>query len=362
LSLAFVACTGIDRASAIGGDTKDSHGVAGSGSDADTKKVFDETVAPILETNCASCHTAGRAGPPFLEPIPDTHSAVVNREGLLDFANPPESLLVTRGAHSGPALSTQDASVITTWITLEAAIKKDGQSFIEISTNLVPLTPGKVTLDLSAVGLTGSSMTFEVSVASSLTYLDNWLVAAGTRGVTLVHPLIVTWFDQKATVDPIDRFSGVSIEVPAGERAKVGQGSAIFADVKPGSSLSIHFSKVAAYAGTGDGGSATSAGCKRVDLFTQFARGPLSQNCATCHSNGGARTVLDMSPINDQNTTAQALACRRIRGVANLTNKPASLLFSQPNPQVNNGHDFKFADQGALTTFRDAVMQWLQNE
>lgn len=81
-----------------------------SGSDAEAQ--FDQTVEPILVDSCDACH-----GSAF-----DYANLIANTALDGDF-NPAHALLLTKGAHEGPALTASQADTIANWLDAEAAAR-----------------------------------------------------------------------------------------------------------------------------------------------------------------------------------------------------------------------------------------------
>ncbi len=95
------------------------------------RELFDRNIAPILATNCASCHSGANVGdgPDFLgaaaapstgfyTPLTTMRTVIGNAPFV---AYPPvNSPLVYKGAHTGPALSTSDSQTISAWLVKEA--------------------------------------------------------------------------------------------------------------------------------------------------------------------------------------------------------------------------------------------------
>src|SRR5438132_13647171 len=87
---------------------------------------FDMNVAPIFEAKCAACHMGTGpspiGAPPFLGPSRSTFYASVKSDPRKYTTTAPDtSLLLTKGAHEGPALAPAEAAAIRTWLTMEGA-------------------------------------------------------------------------------------------------------------------------------------------------------------------------------------------------------------------------------------------------
>jgi hypothetical protein len=329
------------------------------------KSSFDQTVAPILDGFCASCHL-GMANVDFMKPEPDTRTRMLTWPKLLNLDTPSSSLLLNKGAHTGPALTTDQQATLLDWIKLEQAAA--GTTTPTITTASFQPVPGVNTVDLAPIGLAGTTLTFRMEPLSVGIYLNEITVHAGTDGAHVVHPLFVTWDEHDtATPDPVDRFADIDLTVAAAAASPLGGGTAVFVNVQPTTKLSIHF-KIAEKATGGSttgGGGGTGGGCKAVAAFTQLAQGLLSQNCASCHAGGnaGATSATDMTKINDLSAAGQATACAQILSRVDKANPATSGIFVATNPGQQVSHPYKFnGDQNAFNAFQAQLTMWINQE
>ena len=322
---------------------------------------FEKDVAPILSANCAACH-ASMANIDFLRADPDMRTNLLGRPTIVNLVKPADSKLVTRGAHDGPALLPDQAAIILEWINLERIAAGGEDTAVELD----PFRPivGLNMVDLTPVGLTGSSITFRLEPLSVGMYLSEIMLHAGAGGAHLVHPLFVIWQDGTPQPDPVDRFAAVELAVTEGESAMVGGGTAVFVDVAPDSMLSLHFELAQASADGGGGGGGGAGACKAVDAFTASAQPALSASCVSCHGGGdtSATGATDMTRLNDLAAEAQAAACAQILSRVNLADPPSSGIFIAPDPGSGAGHPFKFAGPAEIGAFRDSLTVWINQE
>jgi hypothetical protein len=120
--------SGGDGSGGSGGDgstgTGDPVGVGGSSSTgmmgSAAKAYFIATVYPELQQTCAGCHATGQNGAPLWMGMNAnaTYNAMDMHGGLI--VAPDNSLILLHGAHTGPALSGQEQTDVTTWLTMEA--------------------------------------------------------------------------------------------------------------------------------------------------------------------------------------------------------------------------------------------------
>ena len=83
---------------------------------------FDANVAPALTRECASCHDASQPGlgPDFLGLAAGEYYPRLKADTRLVGTTPAASLLFTKGAHEGPAWSSDGGAAVSAWITMEA--------------------------------------------------------------------------------------------------------------------------------------------------------------------------------------------------------------------------------------------------
>ena len=328
------------------------------------KNDFDQQVVPILNGFCTSCH-ASMQGVDFMTG-PDMRTKILTWPNLINLDTPTQSLFLNKGAHEGPALTTDQQAVILQWIELEQTAA--GGNTTTIQTQEIQPVAGLNTIDLSAIGLTGSTVTFRMQPLSVGIYLNEITLNAGTGGAHVVHPLFVTYDEHDTpSPDPVDRFSDVDLTVAATMNSPIGGGTAVFVNVQPTTKLSLHF-KVAQLANGGTttgGGGTTGGGCKAVAAFTQYAQPQLAANCASCHAGGnaGATSATDMTKINDLSAAGQAAACAQILSRVDVTTPANSGLFVTTDPSQNVTHPFKFnGNQGAHDAFVSTLTMWINLE
>ncbi len=94
--------------------------------------VFDSTVYPILHAECTQCHTGPSAGYAGLLGTQDTPANVylaIEENSQLDGCfDANQALLVTKGAHEGPAFTSDQEVQIAIWLADELAARGPNQS------------------------------------------------------------------------------------------------------------------------------------------------------------------------------------------------------------------------------------------
>jgi hypothetical protein len=344
-----------------------------TGSDGDSaattaaKAKFAADVQPILDGFCAACHSGGMPNIEFMMPNPDARTQMLGWTGLIDLTAPTSSTLLTKGPHTGPALTPDQAAIMLDWIELEV-VAAGGEPAPTVETDRMTPVSGLNTVDLTALGLTGTTLTFLYEPLATGMYLSDLEVTGGTGGAHLVNPLFVIWNEGLAEPDPINRFGNVDLTVLEGTTSQIGGGTAVFVDVIPGSDISVHF-RVAEFAdGTdpddGDGG-IIGGGCNNVPAFTANAQAALSAACNTCHGTGGmtdAIAATDMTRINDLTADGQAAVCGQVKTRVNVLDPVNSGLFLAPDPASGTAHPFKFPSATDFTNFRNQVLLWINEE
>lgn len=110
------------------GSSKDGGGggSSGDGGSANAKQEFLDKVYPSIQPTCAKCHASGdRGAPVFLAANGDgSYNALEGSPGLI--AAPTSSPLIQHGLHSGPALTDDQATIVTQWLTDEANARNLG--------------------------------------------------------------------------------------------------------------------------------------------------------------------------------------------------------------------------------------------
>jgi mono/diheme cytochrome c family protein len=329
---------------------------------------FTTDVQPILGGFCGGCHV-GTANVDFMRPDPDTRGRMLGWPNLVNLDNPTGSSLLTKGPHSGPAFTPDQASVMLDWIELEV-IAAGGEPAETVETDRVTPQPGLNSIDLGAIGLAGTTLTFLYEPLATGMYLSDIKVTAGTGGVRLVNPLFVIWNGGAPEPDPINRFGNIDLTVQEAQTSFIGGGTAVFVDVAPGSDVSVYFRSATLADGTGGGGDpggggTVGGGCNNVASFTANARSPLSTSCGGCHGAGGmadAYAATDLRAIDDLSADGQAAACAQTKTRINLLDPNNSGLFLAPDPNSGTGHPFKFPSTTAFTTFRSSVLLWVTAE
>lgn len=99
------------------------------------EKAFVEEVYPAIAPACVSCHGTGAVGPQFLGPDAASSYATIRKFPSI-VTSPEQSRLLTKGKHSGPALTAAQAAASTNWLELE--LLEHPELVTEVPTELSP--------------------------------------------------------------------------------------------------------------------------------------------------------------------------------------------------------------------------------
>lgn len=336
-----------------------------------------EGLADEMVSACGSCHDAGGfADTPFLrEPRYDSITSwpdIVTKD-------PNDSLLLTYsiigGGHSGSNLDS-DSLKNTLLPKVEAWLAEEAKAIADVPVeqkgkSVDPFAPilgfNAVYLDGIDKAFTGMAITFNANelTTSSMELTNVEVHTTSKMGIHMVHPLFSVYpKGGDPNPDPADSFSNVDQYIDYGRSEALGPGTLILTNWVEGGKLQISFENIETYSTMspdgGDGGLA--GGCVDLDSFNQNAKASFGQ-CLGCHggSNGQATAAVDMQGlVNDADVTN---ACAQIRNRVNPEDPPQSQLFITTDPNGNAAHPYKFnQNQGAFTTFKDAVSLWIAAE
>lgn len=350
------------------------------------RSLFVSRAKPVFDVACAQCHTgldpavafiAGKDPMAQRDTILHFDPQVVNLEAM------ESSRILTKGAHSGPALLASQASDLLEWIAAErdAAGANGGLDPGLATGRFTPLlctsgTPGEPTCPITVIdlaplveGWAGATIKFVAQPLSQDLYLTNFTLTGGPEGVYIEHPLLVSYPTEGDPIpDTLDRYFSVKINMMPGEAAQpIGGGTAAFINFTPSNQLAIHFKVVDRYRpDSGGGGGMAQVGCKQLASFVTNAKPGLQNNCASCHANAGnanARGAMDLTGIASTDNAVLQGVCDQARTRINFTDTNQSGFFIAPNPGNATNHPFKFGGvQATFDAFKAAVDVWVQAE
>jgi mono/diheme cytochrome c family protein len=183
------------------------------------RELFDRSVASLISGRCGSCHSdGGRAGAPFVSPA-DLYGAVLTYPGLVTPGEPARSLLLTKGAHDGPAWETAEADVISRWITLEGAAPPmidAGMMTMPVETAQFTPMEGDNAVRLDGVDLPGAELRFTLNVRATEVQISSIRIYAGGASVAIRSPLFIAWDGTTEIPDADNPFEGMPLTVAGG--------------------------------------------------------------------------------------------------------------------------------------------------
>lgn len=215
-----------------GGGTLADGGVDPSGSAGSPERLLFEKVQPDLLAKCANgCHDTGANGgaPKFLAG-PDVYASIKGQNGVVT-PDVYSSILLTKGPHMGPAVSSLPdmQTKLIDWLNAEAAV---------LSTAALPSTPAftvtsgtnNVDLTPAATGVTGVSLRFDAQLVGGMLQLTNITVktGAGTDVHVLQPKFVRVKADGSEVEDPADSFSNADQTIAASSEAVLSPGSVFF--------------------------------------------------------------------------------------------------------------------------------------
>jgi hypothetical protein len=344
------------------------------------KQLF-AALEPTMYAACGPmCHEAGGiADAPFLAG-PNYYQSITSWPGIVT-SDPTQSKLEsiplsTNPTHpykhlDTPPLDTTLHPQIKAWLAAEAAgIDTKGEADAG-STFIQPFVPimGFNAVYLTPIGVqfTGMAVTFNADLVAGALELTNIQVQpTSMAGVHVVHPLFaVNPVGKPADPDPVDSFSNVDQEFPAGQPGTLSPGTLVLTNWVTDAKLSLAFSKLEIVppgsADAGVEGGTTGNGCKSVTSFTSDAQQPLKGNCVPCHggANASAQGAIDMSKIDSD----PAAACAQVKNRVSPANAAASQIFVTTDPAGNAAHPYKFGGSSSkFAAFKTSLTMWIQAE
>jgi hypothetical protein len=153
--------------------------------------------------------------------------------------------MLTKGAHTGPALEAKEASDILSWIVAERDARPEIPAIRTMQMPPIVCTMNpceKNTVDLAGLGVP-ATLEFEISSLVNDAYMTNIRIVAGPMGLHIAHPLFESWpaGATEPTPDPIDRWFNVDLNLAPAATSPLGTGEGTFVGFKVTDPLSIRF-------------------------------------------------------------------------------------------------------------------------
>jgi hypothetical protein len=216
--------------------------------------VFEAEALPLLDLRCASCHTDATVAPVFLLPG-NERASLLAYPNLVEPGDPATSVLLTYGAHDGPAWPRDEAAVIASWITLEGGAPPPVDAppppddpgppplTGELESVAIEITAGDNVVPLDDAGAPGAELAFDAQEVALGIHLSDVVIRSGDETLAITHPMFVTWMGGVAEPDMYDRFAGVQLTVPA--QSEVSLSTAVLLTAyAPGARLSVRFAAI----------------------------------------------------------------------------------------------------------------------
>ena len=335
----------------------------------DPQTLFDTQVKPIVTGSCSCHYTQQVSVTPFL--AMGTEYAAITTFEMGKFMTPVAdmSLLLLKGQHTGPALSTDESTKVRGWLTAEAATRGGGAS--SPTTPTVPLRVGDFFMSLEALTKDPeASITFKMTQVVGTTYrLSNIQVNAGpTGGIAIKHPRFIIFTANGATPETSDGLSTVDMTVGAGMAAAMGGGSLLLTDLPASSArMALAFQTISVVNPT-----MVSAGCANLAAFDPAVKTQLATCAAICHSptasdprRAQANGAFNMASAMSSDATLVGQLCVNAKGRIDKKSPDKSILVVQPQPAASGGtpnHPYKINDTTQFTAYKNAIVTWASGE
>jgi len=355
------------------GDSTDSNAQP----DVSPQTLFETTAKPQLVQACAVCHGVAQSGgmvPAFL-PAGMEYSAITGYKSgtFLNVPMATQSLLLQKGAHTGPALSPDQYAAVQSWIEAEVASRPSTMAGMMKSALLptAPITTGDFNMNFGSeapINDPEANLTFHLEPDSSNLYRVSGLTltAGATTGIHIGHPKFYFINAKSSFADPADSLATVDQVVGAGQSITVGLGTVLLTNAPtndPNTRIGVAFQVLQTAMVTN-----VMLACKDLKDFNPAVVKDLQGCAGMCHSpgkNNSAASAFDMSASTSTDPTALATFCIQSLGRINTTMPAKSILLTQAIPVAMGGtpnHPFKYSLAADITRFTNEVTTWATAE
>ncbi|CAN5896748.1 hypothetical protein BH11MYX2_BH11MYX2_24060 [soil metagenome] len=337
--------------------------------------------------SCTNCHISAPSASNYwflAGTTADEQRATILASREVNMDTPSNSLLLSRGAHEGPALTQEQYDVLLQWLQKEQSEATVGPGDVILKTK--PITVQKCAADQKLVdcplntinladitdaGIDGT-ITFKAPIIDNMLYANELTLNGGTKGAYLEHMLFVAVPLANAdgspstlepVADPIDRYSEVKFNVMAAANTPIEGGAAGFGGFPDDFQLIVSF-KVAIVYKPGGPVTADPGVCKSLATFKTNAQAQMTTSCGSCHLGGDPRAkgAMDLTGINTTDDAKIAIVCAQVKSRTVLATPTMSGIFLAPTPG-NTNHPFNFGgNQTTFNTFRTSVTTWITAE
>lgn len=341
-----------------------------------------EQAYTLIQFTCGPCHSvaSGGIGPGFLAPAsadnPDPYQTAANWPGFVNTVDPSQGLILTKGVHEGPALTTDQYNALLAWL-VEEATERLRENPTPINPQVQPFypvaAPALTVVQLSQISpeFTGAYISFVATTLPSGLGLEisnlrffNTLPGAANgqqRAILLDHPLFIIWDGNNPMPDPVDNFSGTDVTIALNQNdvdPTTGQqipgagnlivpGIATFTSFRPGDALSISFSGLSVVGATVPPDPCNAAGLMlfTTQLVPTYMRP--ANSCANitgmCHNSTTVAGSIDMSAVQNASADLTNL-CQTLK----FYNK-GGIISSNMDPSKTGNHPFKLSNDTTVS-------------
>lgn len=337
----------------------------------DPKSIFEAQAKPDLVASCQGCHALKQdIVDIFLARGSEYESITSYGMGKFITPNPDDSILLQKGQHTGPALTSGQYDDVHAWLEVEAATRT-GLNMSSPATPSVAMGPGAFFISLEK--LTGdplSKLSFTVALKDNGATFDinNISLTTGPfTGLHVKHPIFLLFSLMGAQKDKGDSLSSVDVMVPASSSVDLGR--VFLTQVPRFARMAMAFEAIDKV----NPDPTKMVSCKAFDLFSSTVLPTLASPCAAvCHGTGAknsaaasAMGAFDMTPAATMDMSKLGLFCLEALSRVQVTNPTQSVLVLQPTPPAMGGtpnHPYKLSDPAILTAFTTAVSNWAAKE
>lgn len=335
----------------------------------DPQTLFETRVKPEVSASCSCHYTQQITIAPFLGTGTEYSAITGYGTGKFLTAVPDESLLLLKGAHTGPAFTAEQATTVRGWLSAEAATR--GGNMSSPTTPTVPLRVGDFFMSLQALTQDPlASITFKLAQVAGTTYrISELKVNAGpSGGIQLKHPRFIIFTAAGATPEASDGLSTVDLTVTADTSVPLGSGSLLLTDLPATSArIALAFQVI-----TVVNPMPVNLACKNFAAFDPPVKNQLGTCAAICHSPTGsdprraqATGAFNMAAALSSDPAMIAQLCLNAKARIDKVNPDKSILVVQAQTAATGGtvnHPYKISDPTQFSTYKNAIVTWASGE
>ncbi len=336
--------------------------------------IFETLAKPQLVQSCANCHDRPQGSVATFLAEGTEYQSITNYENG-KFINVPganQSVLLAKGAHTGPAFEPDQYAAVQGWIEAEIAARPSNVNGMMKSALLptAPITTGDFNMNFgneAPINDPQANITFHLAPDSSNFYRVSklTLTAGPTTGIHIKHPKFYFITNSASFADPADSLGIVDLSVPANGSATIGTGTVLLTNAPsndPNTRIGIAFESL-----TQSMVQPVQVACKDFKDFNPALVKDLQGCAATCHGgrNGAATSAYDMKLSTSTDMAMLMSFCVSSLGRINKQDPAKSILLLQAIPQAQGGtanHPFKYSVAADITRFTTEVTTWAAGE